>query len=139
MKAAKSMKVAKSKKTPNRTKSTSPAVRRAKPATRAQKRLADITRYKTDMEKRRAKLSDETRPAPAGAEVRLLAFPRLRFFLVTEPHTGTLLDLLRAHLDEDIARAARVIEAFGLGRDMLSEHADELKNVLAHVKKTQAR
>jgi hypothetical protein len=139
MKAAKSMKVAKSKKTAKRTKSASPAARRAKPVTRAQKSLADITRYKTDMEKRRAKLSDETRPAPAGAEVRLLAFPRLRFFLVTEPHTTTLLDLLRAHMDEDIARAARVMEAFGLGRDMLAEQADELKSVLAHVKKTKPR
>ena len=91
------------------------------------------------MEKRRTTLSGETGRGPTGAEVRLWAFPRLRFFLVTEPHTTTLLELLRAHLDEDIARAARVIEAFGLGRDMLSEHADELKNVLAHVKKTQAR
>jgi hypothetical protein len=139
MKAAKSMKVAKSKKTAKRTKSTSPAARRAKPATSAQKRLADVTRYKTDMEKRRARLSGEIGRGPTGAEVRLLAFPRLRFFLVTEPHTTTLLDLIRAHVDEDIARAARVIEAFGLGRDMLSEQADELKIVLAHVKKTMSR
>ena len=138
MKAAKSMKIAKSKKTAKRTKSTPPAARGAKPATRVQ-RLADITRYKTDMEKRRAKLSDERRPAPAGAEVRLLAFPRLRFFLVTETHTTTLLELLRAHLDEDIARAARALEALEPGHEMLSEQADELKRVLAHVKKTAAR
>jgi hypothetical protein len=91
------------------------------------------------MEKRRAKLSGEIGRGPAGAEVRLLAFPRLRFFLVTEPHTTTLLDLIRTHLDEDIARAARVVEAFGLGRDMLSERADELKTVLAHVKRTKPR
>src|SRR6516165_859451 len=111
MKAAKSRKIARSKRTARRTRSTLPAARRARPATRAQKSLADVTRYKTDMETRRARLSDEMRRGRAGAEVRLLAFPRLKFFLVTEPHATTLLDLLRAHLDEDIARAARVIEA----------------------------
>jgi hypothetical protein len=138
MKAAKSTNVAKSKKTAKRTKSTSPAARRAKPAIRAQKSLADITRYKTDMEKRRTTLSGETGQGRTGAEIRLWAFPRLRFFLVTEPHTTTLLDLVRAHLDEDIARAARAIEAFGVGREMPSEHED-VKTVLAHVKKTRAR
>ena len=90
------------------------------------------------MEKRRTTLSGETGRGPTGAEVRLRAFPRLRFFLMTEPHTTTLLDLIRAHLDEDIARATRAIEAFGLGPDMPSEHAD-VKTVLAHVKKTKPR
>jgi hypothetical protein len=138
MKAAKSMKVAKSKKTAKPTKSPAPKARRAKPATRAQTSLADITRYKTDMEKRRTTLSGETGRGRTGAEVRLWAFPRLRFFLLTEPHTTTLLDVIRAHLDEDIARAARAIEAFGMGREMPSEHED-VKTVLAHVKKTRAR
>ena len=59
-------------------------------------------------------------------------FLRLKFFLMTEPHATTLLDLLRAHLEEDIARAARAIEAFGLGRDITSEYADELKRSRAH-------
>jgi hypothetical protein len=49
------------------------------------------------------------------------------------------MDLIRTHLDEHIARAARVMEAFGLGRDMLSERADELKTVLAHVNRTKPR
>jgi hypothetical protein len=138
MRAAKATKVAKSKKTAKSTKSPAPKARRAKPPTRAQKSLADITRYKTDMEKRRTALSGETGRGPTGAEVRLWAFPRLRFFLVTEPHTTTLLDLVRTHLDEDIARAARAIEAFGPGRDMPSEHED-VKTVLAHLKKTRAR
>ena len=91
------------------------------------------------MEKRRVKLSDEKRRGPGGDEVRLLAFPRVRFFLVTEPHATTLLDLLRTHLDEDIARAARALEALESGRDMLSERTDELKSVLAHIKKTKPR
>ena len=91
------------------------------------------------METRRAKLNDETRRGRAGAEVRLLAFPRLKFFLVTEPHATTLLDILRAHLDEDIARAARVIESLQPGRDMTSEHADELKSVLARMRSTKPR
>jgi hypothetical protein len=107
--------------------------------TRAQKSLAEVTRYKTDMETRRARLSDEMRRGRVGAEVRLLAFPRLKFFLVTEPHATTLLDILRAHLDEDIARAARVIEALQPGRDMTSEHADELKSVLARIRGTKPR
>jgi hypothetical protein len=84
IKAAKSMKAAKSKKTAKRAKSTSPAARRARPATHAQKRFADITRYKTDMEKRRVKLSDEKRRGPGGDEVRLLAFPRVRALAVTD-------------------------------------------------------
>jgi hypothetical protein len=62
-----------------------------------------------------------------------------KFFLVTEPHATTLLDILRAHLDEDIARAARVIEALQPGRDMTSEHADELKSVLARIRSTKPR
>ena len=137
MKAVRAMKAAKSKKTTKRT--TSPAARRARPITRAQKSLADVTRYKTDMETRRARLSDEMRRGRSGAEVRLLAFPRLKFFLVTEPHATTLLDILRAHLDEDIARAARVIEALQPGRDMTSEQADELKSVLARIRNTKPR
>jgi hypothetical protein len=75
MKAAKSTKIARSKRTAKRTKSTSPAARRAKPVTRAQKSLADVTRHKTDMETRRARLSDEMRRGRAGAEIRLLALP----------------------------------------------------------------
>ena len=137
MKAVRAMKAAKSKKTTKRT--TSPAARRARPITRAQKSLADVTRYKTDMETRRARLSDEMRRGRAGAEIRLLAFPRLKFFLVTEPHATTLLDTLRAHLDDDIARAARVIEALQPGRAMTSEQADELKSVLARIRNTKPR
>jgi hypothetical protein len=137
MKAVRAMKAAKSKKTTKRT--TSPAARRARPITRAQKSLADVTRYKTDMETRRARLSDEMRRGRAGAEVRLLAFPRLKFFLVTEPHATTLLDALRAHLDEDIARADRVIEALQPGRAMTSEQADELKSVLARIRNSKPR
>ena len=139
MKAAKSIKIARSKRTAKRPRSTLPAARRARPVTRAQKSLADVTRYKTDIETRRARLSDEMRRGRAGAEVRLLAFPRLKFFLVTEPHATTLLDILRAHLDEDIARAARVIEALQPGRDMTSEHAEELKSVLARIRNTKPR